>query len=63
LAIRVGEEGSGIREIISHARLTHLDFAVGSAGLMRQVLTLALNHTTMRNDLGSALAERPMMAS
>src|SRR5437868_5852566 len=45
LAILVGEEGHGIREILSHAHLTRLDFAVGSAGLMRQCLTLALNHT------------------
>jgi putative acyl-CoA dehydrogenase len=40
----VGEEGRGIREILSHAHLTRLDFAVGSAGLMRQALTLAMNH-------------------
>ena len=45
MAIRVGEEGRGLREILSHSHLTRLDFAVGSAGLMRQVLTLALNHT------------------
>lgn len=63
LAIRVGAEGAGIREIISHSHLTRLDFAVGSAGLMRQVLTLALNHTTTRKGFGSSLAERPMMAN
>src|ERR1700722_11785039 len=48
MAIRVGEEGRGIREILSHAHLTRLDFAIGSAGLMRQSLTLALRHTTTR---------------
>ena len=63
LAIRVGQEGAGIREIISHSHLTRLDFAVGSAGLMRQVLTLALNHATTRNGFGSSLAKRPMMAN
>jgi len=63
LAIRVGEEGKGLREILSHAHLTRLDFAVGSAGLMRQVLTLALNHTTTRGGFGSSLAKRPMMAN
>jgi len=63
LAIRVGEEGAGIREIISHSHLTRLDFAVGSAGLMRQMLSLALNHTTTRNGFGSSLARRPMMAN
>jgi hypothetical protein len=30
--------GAGIREFISHSHLTRLDFAVGSAGLMRQAL-------------------------
>lgn len=63
LAIRVGEEGRGLREILSHSHLTRLDFAVGSAGLMRQVLTLALNHTTTRGGFGSSLAKRPMMAN
>lgn len=63
MAIRVGEEGAGIREILTHSHLTRLDFAVGSAGLMRQCLTLALNHTTTRNGFGSSLAQRPMMAN
>jgi putative acyl-CoA dehydrogenase len=61
LAIRVGEEGRGIREILSHAHLTRLDFAVGSAGLMRQCLTLALRHTGTRAAFGTPIAERPMM--
>jgi putative acyl-CoA dehydrogenase len=63
LAIRVGEEGRGIREILTHAHLTRLDFAVGSAGLMRQGLTLALQHASTRRGFGTRLAERPMMAN
>lgn len=63
LAIRVGAEGKGIREILSHAHLTRLDFAVGSAGLMRQSLTMAMSHTTTRNAFGSSIAERPMMSN
>ncbi|WP_027805032.1 acyl-CoA dehydrogenase family protein [Paraburkholderia caledonica] len=63
MAIRVGEEGRGIREILSHAHLTRLDFAVGSAGLMRQALGLALNHASTRNGFGSSLADRPMMTN
>jgi putative acyl-CoA dehydrogenase len=63
LAIRVGEEGHGIREILTHSHLTRLDFAVGSAGLMRQALTLALRHTTTRKAFGTPIAERPMMAN
>jgi putative acyl-CoA dehydrogenase len=63
LAIRVGEEGHGIREILSHAHLTRLDFAIGSAGLMRQALTLAMNHTTSRKAFGTSIADRPMMTN
>jgi putative acyl-CoA dehydrogenase len=63
LAIRVGEEGRGIREILSHAHLTRLDFAVGSAGLMRQSLTLALTHTSTRKAFGTSIADQPMMTN
>ncbi len=63
LAWLVGEEGHGIREILSHAHLTRLDFAIGSAGLMRQALTLALNHTQTRKGFGAALADQPMMTN
>jgi putative acyl-CoA dehydrogenase len=63
LAIRVGEEGRGIREILTHAHLTRLDFAVGSAGLMRQALTLALHHARTRRGFGIRLSEQPMMAN
>ena len=63
LAIRVGEEGGGLREILSHAHLTRLDFAVGSAGLMRQALTLALRHTSTRQGFGMPLSAQPMMAN
>lgn len=48
---------------MSHAHLTRLDFAVGSAGLMRQSLTLALNHAGTCRGFGRALAEQPMMAN
>uniref|UniRef100_UPI003B519A72 acyl-CoA dehydrogenase family protein n=1 Tax=Roseovarius indicus TaxID=540747 RepID=UPI003B519A72 len=63
LAIRVGEEGKGIREILSHSHLTRLDFAIGSAGLMRQMLTLAMTHTSTRTAFGTSIADRPMMTS
>jgi putative acyl-CoA dehydrogenase len=63
LAWLVGGDGRGIREILSHAHLTRLDFAVGSAGLMRQALTLALNHTWSRQGFGSSIAQQPMMTN
>jgi putative acyl-CoA dehydrogenase len=63
LAIRVGEEGRGIREILAHSHLTRLDFAAGSAGLMRQALTLALAHTGSRAAFGAPIAEQPTMTA
>ncbi len=63
LAWLVGKEGHGIREILSHAHLTRLDFAIGSAGLMRQSLTLALNHAQSRQGFGALLADQPMMTN
>ncbi|KRQ12052.1 acyl-CoA dehydrogenase [Bradyrhizobium pachyrhizi] len=59
-SILVGEEGRGIAEILSHAHLTRLDFAVGSAGLMRQALSLALNHAQTRTAFGKPMSELPM---
>jgi putative acyl-CoA dehydrogenase len=59
----VGEEGRGIREILSHAHLTRLDFAAGSAGLMRQALSLAINHAQSRSAFGKPMAELPMQAN
>lgn len=62
-AVLVGEEGRGIREILSHAHLTRLDFAVGSAGLMRQALTLAISHASTRNGFGQRMADLPMQTN
>lgn len=59
-SILVGEEGRGIAEILSHAHLTRLDFAVGSAGLMRQALSLAINHAQTRTAFGRPMSELPM---
>lgn len=59
-SILVGEEGGGIREILSHAHLTRLDFAIGSAGLMRHALTLALHHAASRSAFGKPLSALPM---
>jgi putative acyl-CoA dehydrogenase len=62
-AMLVGEEGRGIREILSHAHLTRLDFAVGSAGLMRQALTLAIGHASTRDGFGRRIADLPMQTN
>ena len=60
-AVMLGEEGRGIRTIIEMAHLTRLDFAVGSAGLMRQALSQAIAHTTGRRAFQRALVDLPIM--
>ncbi len=60
-AVLIGEEGRGIRAIIEMAHLTRLDFAVGSAGLMRQALTQAIHHTSNRSAFQKRLADQPIM--
>ncbi|MDQ4061238.1 MAG: acyl-CoA dehydrogenase family protein, partial [Pseudomonadota bacterium] len=57
----LGEEGRGIRTIIEMAHLTRLDFAVGSAGLMRQALSQAVHHCVNRRAFQRALADQPIM--
>ena len=62
-AILVGEEGRGVRAAIEMAHLTRLDFAIGSAGLMRWALNLTLHHTHNRRTFQRVLAEHPMMSN
>ncbi|GHD54781.1 hypothetical protein GCM10017083_32940 [Thalassobaculum fulvum] len=57
----VGEEGHGIRASIEMAHLTRLDFAVGSAGLMRQAVTQAIHHTSNRSAFQKRLVDLPIM--
>ncbi|MDM0051697.1 isovaleryl-CoA dehydrogenase [Variovorax sp. J22R115] len=57
----VGEEGRGISQILEMGTMTRLDCALGTSGLMRQALSLALNHTTQRQAFGKRLIEQPLM--
>ena len=57
----VGEEGRGVPQILAMGALTRLDCALGTAGLMRQSLTLAIHHTRERLAFGKKLAEQPLM--
>jgi len=57
------DEGRGVRTAIEMAHLTRLDFAVGSAGLMRHALSLALHHARHRRAFQRALIDQPVMAS
>ena len=57
----VGEEGRGIPQILAMGALTRLDCALGTAGLMRQALAIALHHTSERRAFGKRLIEQPLM--
>ncbi len=62
VAYLVGEEGKGIRTILSSAEYTRLDFAVGSAGLMRAALSQALHYNDYRSAFGAPLSQLPIQA-
>ncbi|MEJ8809592.1 isovaleryl-CoA dehydrogenase [Variovorax ureilyticus] len=57
----VGEEGRGVPQILEMGTMTRLDCALGTSGLMRQALSLALNHTAQRSAFGKPLIEQPLM--
>ncbi|MBL0945947.1 MAG: isovaleryl-CoA dehydrogenase [Hydrogenophaga sp.] len=57
----VGEEGRGVPQILAMGTLTRLDCALGTSGLMRQALSIALNHTTQRKAFGKFLIDQPLM--
>jgi putative acyl-CoA dehydrogenase len=57
----VGEEGQGIKAALAMTHLTRLDFAIGSAGLMRRALSEAIHHTTGRRPFQRSLIDQPLM--
>jgi len=57
----VGAEGRGIPQILAMGALTRLDCALGTAGLMRHALAMALHHTTQRHAFGRPLVAQPLM--
>jgi len=57
----VGEEGRGVPMILQMGTMTRLDCALGTSGLMRQALALALHHTQQREAFGKRLIEQPLM--
>jgi putative acyl-CoA dehydrogenase len=59
----VGEEGRGVPQILAMGTLTRLDCALGTAGLMRQALAIALHHCAQRQAFGKALIDQPAMTS
>jgi len=57
----VGPEGRGISQILEMGTLTRLDCALGTSGLMRASLSLALHHARQRAVFGKPLIEQPLM--
>lgn len=57
----VGEEGRGIPQILEMGTMTRLDCALGTSGLMRQALSIALNHCSQRQAFGKPLIAQPLM--
>jgi putative acyl-CoA dehydrogenase len=60
-AMRVGEEGKGMRTILNMVQFTRLDCAISSAGVMRMAMAQALHHCRHRNVFQKRLADQPMM--
>lgn len=56
-------EGRGIRTALEMAHLTRLDFAIGSAGLMRHALAQAIHHSRHRRAFQKPLFDQPLMAA
>jgi len=57
----VGEEGEGVRQILKMGGLTRFDCALGSHGLMRRALSVALYHAHQRQAFGKSLVDQPLM--
>lgn len=57
----VGDEGRGVPQILEMGTMTRLDCALGTSGLMRQALSIALHHTAQRQAFGKRLIEQPLM--
>jgi putative acyl-CoA dehydrogenase len=60
-ALRVGDEGAGVRTIIQMVQLTRLDCALASAGFMRMALAQAMHHCRYRSVFQKHLYDQPMM--
>ena len=61
VALRLGDEGRGIRTIIEMVAATRLDCVLGAAALMRRAVSEASWHVAHRSAFGSLLADKPLM--
>ena len=60
-ALKVGDEGAGVRTIIQMVQLTRLDCALASSGFMRMALAQAVHHCRYRSVFQKHLYDQPMM--
>jgi putative acyl-CoA dehydrogenase len=60
-AVRLGEEGKGLRTLTGMLSATRLDAVLRSAGQMRQAVSRAVHHARHRETFGSALIDKPLM--
>ena len=58
---RLGDDGRGVRTIITMVQLTRLDCAIASAGIMRMALAQAIHHARYRSVFQKHLVDQPMM--
>jgi putative acyl-CoA dehydrogenase len=57
----LGDEGDGVRQILKMGGMTRFDCALGSHGLMRRGLSVALYHALQRQAFGKCFIEQPLM--
>lgn len=62
-AVLLCDEGDGVRTAMTDVHFTRLDFAVGSTGLMRQALSLALHYGRHRRAFQRSLVDLPLMSN
>ena len=61
VAVRLGDEGRGVRTIIEMVAATRLDCVGGSASLMRRAVSEATWHAAHRSAFGGLLVDKPLM--
>lgn len=60
-ARRLGEEGRGLRTLVSTTQALRSDAVLACAGTMRLALVQALHHARARQVAGTALVDKPLM--
>jgi putative acyl-CoA dehydrogenase len=63
LGTLVGEDGRGIRTILTMVNHTRLDCVIGVVGQMRGALSQAAHHVSNRRAFGRRLVDQPLMAN